>query len=296
VLALVGVGMLGYALLTLFNSPSGGATPTSLAQNNVPTAAIIIPTVTAAPPTAAPTQAPAPTDTLAAPAATDTPPQPTGPVLNILVPANVRSGPGINYPVVGGVQAGSTQTAVGRDGSAQWYVIDYLGGQGWVSNQVSAYTGDTNALPVIQAPPPPAPTATPVPPAPPPTSTPATGSSRGVRGDYWALESSARVYAVNQDIWFRFKITNTTGSAIPYRCLGAKVLGGAQAQCSWGNGSNDALTPNQVLEWNDHINIGAPGTYTLVLGICYLGSTSECRASASAGWEILSAGIQVTIQ
>jgi hypothetical protein len=302
VLAFVGGGMLVYALLTLFNAPGASPTATTVAQGSIPTPAIIIPTVTSPPPTVAPTLPPA-TDTSVAPApaSTDTPAPPAAPVLNITSPANVRSGPGTNYAVIGGLNVGATAAAVGRDASAQWYVIDYLGSQGWVSNIVSQYTGDTNALPVVQAPPtpiPPPPTSTPVPPTPVPvpTNTPATGSAHGIRGDYFTLESSAREYAVNQDIWFKFSATNTSGATVPYRCLGAKVVGVGAAQCSWGNSSSDALKPNDTIVWNDHINIGTPGTYTLALGICYLNSPGECRASVSAGWEVLSSGIQVTIK
>lgn len=302
VVALVGVAMLGYALISLFNS--GDATPTPPRSAGVvspaaPTRAVVIPTVTSPPP-ATPTEAlpptTAPTETQAAAAET-----PAGSALTILQAANVRSGPGVNYGIIGGLQAGSTPEVVGRDSAASWYVVTYLGGQGWVAAQLAQYTGDINALPVIAAPPPP-PTATPVPPtatsAPQPTATRSgvpVGSSRGVRGDYFRLQTTAREFGVNQDIWFEFKVTNTSGNTLPYRCLGAKVPGG-QAQCSWGSTASDALNPNQVIEWNDHINIGTPGTYTLVLGICYLGDTVACQNSGSNGWEYLSEGIQITVR
>jgi hypothetical protein len=209
----------------------------------------------------------------------------------------VRSGPGVNYPVIGGLQVGSTPEVLGRDGSANWYVINYLGGRGWVSSQVAQYTGDANALAVATAPPPPPPTPTPIPPTATPVPATATAAfgGRGVRGDYFRLQTSAREFGVNQDIWFEFQVTNTSSSTIPYRCLGAKVPGGP-AQCSWGSSSTDALGPGAVLDWNDHMNIGTPGTYTLVLGICYLGDTAACQNSATNGWEYLSAGIQITVR
>lgn len=302
VLALIGGAMLTYALLSAF-SGNNNVQPTAVGQNPQPTTGgvVVIPTATSAPPTdAAPTVPPA-TDTAAAPAATDTvaaPAPTTAPtnLLNILQPANVRSGPGVNYPPIGGLQPGTSAEAIGRDASAQWYVVSYFGQQGWVSNQVAQFTGDTNALPVVAAPPTPRPTATLVPPTAttvPPTSTQAV--SGGLQGNSFALESSAREYGVNQDIWFKFTITNTGTTAFPYKCLGAKAVGAGFAQCSWGNGGNDQLKPGESLTWNDHINLPA-GTYNLALGICNLGDTASCRNSASSGWIVLSASIQVTVK
>lgn len=301
VLALIGGAMLTYALINAFSNP---ATPTSqpIAQvTSPPTQVVIIPTATSAPSaTPEPTQPPA-TDTPTAPSDTPPPqasPTTSGPMVVALFPANVRSGPGVNYPPIGGLDSGSQAEAIGRDASGTWYVISYAGGRGWISNQVARYNGDVNALPVIQAPPPPA-TATPVPPtatsAPAATATTAAGA-RGVRGDFFGLQTTAREFAVNQDIWFEFKVTNTSSNTIPYRCLGAKVPNAPIAQCSWGSVSTDALKPGDVIEWNDHINIASPGTYTLVLGICYLSDTNACVNSPSNGWEILSGGIQVTVR
>jgi uncharacterized protein YraI len=72
--------------------------------------------------------------------------------LRILADANVRSGPGLDYPVVGGLLADTLADVVGRDKASEWYVIRYGGGQGWVSSTVAAYPGDAAALPVIAAP------------------------------------------------------------------------------------------------------------------------------------------------
>jgi uncharacterized protein YraI len=296
VIAVVGLALLIIALMNVF----GGGTPVAQATaTQAATRAVVIPTTTiAALPTD--TNPPPPTETVA-PAATDTSaaPQPTaapsGPILTVFQPANVRSGPGINYTVIGGLQSGATAEAVGRDSSGTWFVINYGGGRGWISNLVANYSGDVNALPVVQAPPPPA---TAVPPTATGVLATATGapSGSGVRGDYFRLQTTAREFGVNQDIWFEFKVTNTSANSIPYRCLGAKVSGVGAAQCSWGSQATDAIGPGQVIEWNDHINIGTPGTYTLVLGFCTLGDTSACVSSVSNGWQILSSGIQITVR
>lgn len=296
VLGVVGLGMLGFALLNVFGgAPATAPAPTLAAAvvTSLPTQAVVIPTATAAPAATA-TEAPTATPADAQPTAA-----PSGAALNILLNANVRAGPGTNYGILGGLTPGSPVQVTGRDSTATWYVVQYQGQQGWVSNQVAQYTGDINALPVVQAPP------TPIAPVVAPTSPPAAATAaptaagptgKGMRGDGFTIEKPSREFAVNEDIWFAFKVTNTTANAIAYRCLGAKIVGAAGAQCSWGNNANDTFNPFGVLEWRDHINIGTPGTYTLALGMCYLSDTGQCRSSVSNGWDILSGGVQIIVR
>ena len=160
-LAFAGAGLLVYAWIT--TSTPVAVLPTAVATQaaSAPVAArpsataIVIPTVTpqvAAPTVEAATVTPVATDTAEAP--TDSP-TPSEPVLSLSQSANVRSGPGINYPVIGGLQAGTSLPVLGRDAAASWYVISYGSSQGWVSGQVSSYSGDASSLPVIKAPPPP---------------------------------------------------------------------------------------------------------------------------------------------
>lgn len=286
-LALAGIVLLTYAIYGLL--PESAATPTPVAQADRPTP-FLLPTSTVSTPTAQPTAtsfSPSPT-----PAATALPSL----ELRISQPANVRSGPGLNYPLVGGLPAGAVVPLRGCDVSRTWFVIEYpvaSGGDGWVSNLVAEYAGNVGELTVIAAPPPPPPTAipsdTPLPPTspPPPSPAPAVYMSRGIRGDaFWVENPSA---AVNQDIWFNFKVTNTLDSAVSYSVLAAHCDGGPNAK-SW---TNEKLNAHQTLEWRDHINIGAPGTYRLYLGICY-GGKDACLANA-APWDRLSPDVTVTV-
>jgi len=300
VLGLVGFAMLAYAI---FAFTGDTVTPTATRAAVVPTRIVVlIPTTTPIPPTLPPTSAP-PTDT--PPPVSEAAPTEAGrgvggaggPALNILQPANVRSGPGFNYPVIGGLPAGETSAAIGRDSSAQWYVISYSGaasGQGWVSILVSSYTGDTNSLPVIAAPPPPPPTNPPPPTdTPPPAATnpppgPTVYNSRGIVGNAFAVENL--VVAAGQDIWFSFKVTNTTDGAISYGVLAAHVDNGPNAQ-SW---TEAVLGAHQELNWRDHINISTPGAYQLYLGICY-GGKNACLSNQVA-WERLSNSVTVTVR
>ncbi len=290
VMAFAGIAMLIYAVMGILQPDTQVAAVTA-----TPIAPVILPTQPIVPqplPTQAqPTQAPqaVPTDTS------------TGPILKINTDANVRTGPGTNYPVLGGLPAGSTATAIGRDAGAQWFVITYYNSQGWVFSGLAQYTGDTSSLPVIVAPPPP-PTDTPVPPTKTPapastatksaTSAPAGGSqSRGVRGDYFRLRSSSAT--VNGDLWFEFGATNTTNTPMNVGALGA-IIPGVWSQASWGDFSWGPPFADYVLEWEDHINVPKAGTYAVYLGICWLADRNSCEANLN-GWDLISPGVTVTI-
>jgi hypothetical protein len=98
------------------------------------------------------------------------------------------------------------------------------------------------------------------------------------------------VVGAGQDIWFNFKVTNTTDAPISYSVLAAHVDNGPNAQ-SW---TEAVLGARQELNWRDHINISAPGTYQLYLGICY-GGKNACLANQAA-WERLSNSVTVTVR
>ncbi len=98
-----------------------------------------------------------------APTVTSTP---TGPMVQVTAydqdQINVRSGPGVIYPLVGVLIVGQEMPALGRTAGGDWILIVYPGvpeGQGWVySSLVSVYGGE---LPIIEPPPTPTPQFTP---------------------------------------------------------------------------------------------------------------------------------------
>ncbi len=276
---LIGFSFIGIAIY--FALPNNSAAPAPTLMSVLPTVAPL-PSVTMAPNVvaAAPTS---PTPPTTAPTAASA-------VLNVMQDANVRSGPGFNYPVLGGLLAGTSVTVIGRDSSAQWFVIAYgagSSGQGWISSIVATYTGDTNSLTVITAPPPPPPTNTAPPAAPTNTPAPAGYNSRGIIGDSFSVDSAS--VGVNADLWFRFKVHNSAPTTVSYGVLSIHSDTGPNG-ASW---SNSSFSPGAVLEWSDHINIGTPGTYTFYLGICY-GERSACLANAQP-WERLSGNVTVTV-
>jgi hypothetical protein len=301
-LAVVGVGLLALSIYSLTRAPAGADTPTvTLAATSI----VSIPTTTPQPPTEPPSATPEPSATSAP---SDTP-LPEGPpttqalaVVRIAAPANVRSGPGLTYAILGGLNTGDTAPVSGRDASSQWFAIGYESGPngiGWVSNLVATFDGDVQSLPVMEAnePPPaatqppaaPAPTNTnPAPAAPTNTSPPPVSGARGIVANSFSIENTTA--AAGADVWFNFEVRNTSQNSVSYGALAAHTDAGFTAQ-SW---TNETFDPGETLTWRDHINIGTPGTYQVYLGICF-DSKNACL-SGGAPWERLSASITVTIQ
>jgi uncharacterized protein YgiM (DUF1202 family) len=113
-------------------------------------------------PTAAADQPVLPTLTLP-PAVTAAPTFDPNPRATALLSANVRSGDGTNYPIVGSLTEGDVVPIRGISSfGTGWYLIEMPNGrQGWVSPTVVSVSGDTNNLPRVNPPPPPTPTPVP---------------------------------------------------------------------------------------------------------------------------------------
>lgn len=129
-----------------------------LRVENTPSPFVVAPTPEA---TLAPTGTPPPPPTLQP---TPTPFDLT-PRVEAVTNANVRSGDGLNYPVISALLVGETApiTGISTTGSG-WYQIELPnGGRGWISPAVARATGEMRDVPRIAPPPPPPPTATPTP-------------------------------------------------------------------------------------------------------------------------------------
>jgi len=118
-------------------------------------------------PTATPTEAFTVTPTPLQPADTPAPSQPTAPVSSRVegkvtsYGLNVRTGPGMAYPIVGGLSLGDSVEVVGKNTAGDWLQIAYNGREGWIAAAYTDLTGSLEAVPEVSAPPPPAPTPTP---------------------------------------------------------------------------------------------------------------------------------------
>jgi hypothetical protein len=93
-------------------------------------------------------------------------PTPIVPLVTASVKVNVRSGPGANYPIVGGLLPGKPLQVIGQNEAGTWWQVRQSDGHpGWVAAAV-VEASHVEAVPIAQAPPPPAPTPTPIPPTP----------------------------------------------------------------------------------------------------------------------------------
>jgi micrococcal nuclease len=111
----------------------------------------ILPTSTAQPSATLPTSIP-PSPMLSSPSSTPTRIAATQTVPPILVTArtdvNVRSGPGVNYPVIGTLRKGEQRPLRGKNPDGTWLQIDYRGGTGWVSSSFAVVSGDARPVTV----------------------------------------------------------------------------------------------------------------------------------------------------
>jgi N-acetylmuramoyl-L-alanine amidase len=76
--------------------------------------------------------------------------------LNITVPlgdlVNVRSGPGVRYPVVGQLSQEQSAPITGKSADEAWWRIMFESQQGWVAAEFVQITGDPSAVPVVNVP------------------------------------------------------------------------------------------------------------------------------------------------
>jgi PKD repeat protein len=87
----------------------------------------------------------------------------TKPSLTSIANLNVRTGPGLDYPVVGLLPVGQSAEVTGVSSDGLWWQIYFpaaASGRGWVSAYYVTVQ-NTAGVPVVQAPPPPAPTTAP---------------------------------------------------------------------------------------------------------------------------------------
>lgn len=84
-------------------------------------------------------------------------PTPTGcnPLVTATVNANVRSGPGTAYDIVGSLALGQTAAIVGRNDAYTWWYINYpsTGGYAWIAGSVVTASCVPSIVQVVAAPP-----------------------------------------------------------------------------------------------------------------------------------------------
>ena len=159
----------------------GARSPTLVAfLQPEPTATPVPPSPTSQPPS--PTIAPTDTPVSATATAQATVPVPTVTATAAAQPrvvaedtANLRSGPGKAYPLVGRLNAGESAEIIARNASGDWWQLAWDGeDSAWVSGTTVKVQGPIDTVAVAKnVPPPPAPPTAAPPTAPPPTQAPA---------------------------------------------------------------------------------------------------------------------------
>ncbi len=90
------------------------------------------------------------------------------PMAAVAQPANCRSGPGMDYPVLDILPQGASLEVDGRNGAGTWWQVNdpAIEKDCWLAGNLVEINGDISQVPVVQAAPPPEqlPTVTPVPP------------------------------------------------------------------------------------------------------------------------------------
>jgi len=283
------------ACLAACSAPSASGLPTANVQLMQPTAAQIEMTLTPSPSQLAPTAAlsatpeATPSATLVASGVT---------FLPASASINVRAGPGTDYEVLG--QLSSTEVdlpILGRQG--QWLLIPYGDARGWVFSDLGVIKGELNAAPLVAAPPTALITNAPQTTASVKTPQPSSGQ-HGVSGTLTLCDPDKPTFAtLIERICFRETIFNTNQNEVKYGKLGVQITnqsnGMSQFHASWTGAMTlapRALGPTAD-GWEDGITLQEPGTYRLVLRICF-STEGEC-ANLAADWETLTPAITITV-
>ena len=76
------------------------------------------------------------------------------PTIETLGATNVRSGPGLEYNVIGQLVYLEVRYIVGRAATTEWWLIQFNNGQlGWVADDIVLVQGYTPIVPIVEAPP-----------------------------------------------------------------------------------------------------------------------------------------------
>ena len=138
-------------VFTACNMPTAARAPVLSNDDIVNTAAARLAITQLAAPTQ---QAPAVQQmSLASPEPTATQCNPTATATTL---ANVRSGPGLGYDVIGNLPVGGTAPVAGRDSTGTWWYIQFVGGFGgyaWIAGSVVSTACVPATLPMVAAPP-----------------------------------------------------------------------------------------------------------------------------------------------
>jgi hypothetical protein len=136
------------------------------------------------------------------------------------------------------------------------------------------------------------------PPSPAPPATNYT-SSNGIEGKRFETKNGMNCVMPGEDVWFYFEALNVSNPGVRVGALGAiwctNKPGGQCTQASWGDFEWRSPFADPLIGHEDHLNINTSGTYQVRLGICWLGSRTDCENNPSQ-WQYLSGPITIVIR
>jgi hypothetical protein len=139
---IIGVVLVALALTTGLAQAAGSASPILQVTSTPGSGQVQLPTATATV-LGGPTATPSRTPTLV-------------PVLaDAIGEANLRSGPGLDFDIVGTLVAGNPVPVIGRSVRFPWLLVSWEeapGGQAWVFDQLVQVIGDITTVPVVEEP------------------------------------------------------------------------------------------------------------------------------------------------
>ncbi len=178
--------------------------------------------------------------------------------------ANVRSGPGTSYSIIGDVKAGDTVTITGTDSG--WYKISFNGGTGYIASSL-VNTGSAAPTPA-------------------PTPAPSTSTNKTGRVNYDANIRSGpgTENPIVGDVKAGATVT-ITGSEKGWYKVSYNGVTGYIASSLVDETGTAAADPNATGRANSDANIrSGPGTNYSVVGDIAAGQTFEILKTESNGW------------
>lgn len=206
---------------------------------------------------------------VALPTATPQGPPPTPTLDGVFLTAtrrqNIRTGPGLNYDVIGQFSEGETARIIGANLDFSWVVIQYRGQQAWLFRDILEVSGNLSDVPLVQPPPTPTP--------PPATATP---TAQPIP-DLVVSNAIPNRLIIGQPFNVTATVTNQGGAAAGpfavaasfepggvYSAVNLQGLGAGQSinitlTGTLGTGATGQYTVAIVADLNDQVNEGPAG-------------------------------------
>lgn len=192
---------------------------------------------------------------------------PDGVVLTITrAVQNVRTGPGLDYDIIGQLREGQQAQVIGANVNFSWVVIEFRGQRGWLSREILDVFGDLNTLPIFNPPPTPtalpSPTVTPTPSAQPLADIVITAASpnRLTIGQPFSITVTVRNQGIMPAGAFAIAASYEPGSvytAVNLPGLDANTQTNITLEGVLSNGATGAYPVTIVADLNQQVNEGA---------------------------------------